>query len=294
LFTVAADGATFQPNPLSMINNNHLEYFKLVGRVIGKAICDGQLMDAHFTRSFYKHVLGMPIDFTDIEATEPDYYKTLKQILTNSLEDLMIDLTFSAEIQKFGHTEVVDLIPNGRNIVVSEENKGEYIKLIAHHRMTSGIRSQIDSFLNGFYDLVPPELICIFSPTELELLICGLPDVNIDELRINTEYHQYKSSDEVILWFWEVLKNFNQEEKASFLQFVTGTSKVPLGGFANLQGMRGNQKFSVHKAYGGNGMLPSAHTCFNQLDLPAYSSMDELKCKLLMAINEGAEGFGFA
>jgi len=190
--------------------------------------------------------------------------------------------------------QVVDLIPNGRNILVTDDNKADYIRLIAHHRMTSAIRAQIDSFLQGFYDLVPAELVCVFSPAELELLICGLPDVNVAELQANTEYHQYRAGDEVIVWFWDALKSLNREERASFLQFVTGTSKVPLGGFANLQGMRGTQKFSIHKAYGDAGLLPTAHTCFNQLDLPAYSSAEELKEKLLMAITEGAEGFGFA
>ena len=66
----------------------------------------------------------------------------------------------------------------------------------------------------------------IFSPTELELLICGLPDVSIDELQQHTDYHQYKATDESIVWFWEALRSFNREERASFLQFVTGTSKV--------------------------------------------------------------------
>lgn len=121
---------------------------------------------------------------------------------------------------------MVDLIPNGRNIAVTDENKHDYIRLIAHHRMTSAIRAQIDSFLQGFYDLVPAELICVFSPAELELLICGLPDVNIEELRLNTDYHQYKATDEVIVWFWDALKSLNREERACFLQFVTGTSKV--------------------------------------------------------------------
>jgi E3 ubiquitin-protein ligase HUWE1 len=295
LFTAAADGATFQPNPLSMINMNHLDYFKFVGRVIGKAICDSQLMDAHFTRSFYKHVLGNTVDYTDIEAVEPEYYNSLKQILGLSAEDLEgLDLTFSAESQTFGKQEVIDLIPGGRNVSVMEENKADYVRLVAHHRMTAAIRSQIEAFLDGFYELVPPELISIFSPTELELLICGLPDVDIDELYAFTEYHQYRLNDNMIQWFWEVLRGFNREEKALFLQFVTGTSKVPLEGFGSLQGMRGVQRFSIHRAYGDIGLLPSAHTCFNQLDLPMYTSQEELRDKLLMAIKEGGEGFGFA
>lgn len=186
------------------------------------------------------------MEFSDIEATEPDYYKTLKQLMDTPLEILMMDLTFTAEIHRFGKLEVsimksikyllvkavtifyqvVDLIPNGRNIAVTDENKGEYIRLIAHHRMSAAIRSQIDSFLSGLYELLPPELISIFSPTELELLICGLPDIKVSELRAHTDYHQYKASDEMIIWFWEILEGFNREERASFLLFVTGTSKV--------------------------------------------------------------------
>jgi E3 ubiquitin-protein ligase HUWE1 len=92
--------------------------------------------------------------------------------------------------------------------------------------MTTAIRSQIDSFLHGFHDLAPAELISIFSPTELELLICGLPDVDIEDLRIHTDYHQYRESDDVIIWLWDVLRGYSREERAMFLQFVTGTSKV--------------------------------------------------------------------
>lgn len=227
LFMAAADGSTFQPNPLSIINSNHLDYFKIVGRVIGKAICDGHLMDAHFTRSFYKHVLGLPIEVSDIEATEPDYYKNLRMMLEHPLEQLgLTGTTFTAEIQQFGRTEDVDLVPNGSQIAVTDENKFDYVRLVAHHRMTSAISAQIDAFLSGFYDLVPPELVCIFSPAELELLICGLPDVNIDELQANTDYHQYRTSDDMIRWFWNALRSFNREQRAAFLQFVTGTSKV--------------------------------------------------------------------
>jgi E3 ubiquitin-protein ligase HUWE1 len=228
LFMAAADGATFQPNPLSVINSNHLDYFKFVGRVIGKALCDGQLMDAHFTRSFYKHVLGLPIEFSDIESTEPDYYKSLKLMLENPLDMLGMSgsMTFTAEIQKFGRIEDIDLIPNGSQIVVTDDNKHEYVRLVAQHRMTTAINAQIDSFLSGFYELIPPELICIFTPAEVELLICGLPDVNVDELQANTEYQQYRATDDSIVWFWDALRSFNREQRAAFLQFVTGTSKV--------------------------------------------------------------------
>ena len=91
---------TFQPNPYSHINSHHLDYFRFVGRIIGKAICDGQLLDAHFTRSFYKHILGVPINYHDLEATEPDFYKSMIQILEHPLDLLGLELTFSSELNQ--------------------------------------------------------------------------------------------------------------------------------------------------------------------------------------------------
>ena len=158
--------------------------------------------------------------------------------------------------------------------------------------MTSSIRSQINSFLEGFHEVVSKSLVSIFTPSELELLISGLPDIDIEDLRINTEYKNYTIDSPVIRWFWQILSEFDQEQKALFLQFVTGTSKVPLEGFKALQGMSGPQKFQIQKAYDVT-RLPSAHTCFNQIDLPEYSTYDDLKKKLMTAIREGSEGFGF-
>lgn len=293
LFTATHDNVTFQPNPYSGINPDHLDYFKFVGRVIGKAICDGQLLDAHFTRSFYKHMLGVPVGYHDLEALEPEYYKSLLAIIEHPLDLLGLDLTFSAELNEFGRVEVVDLVENGRLINVTDDNKLDYVRLIANHRMTTAIRKQIDSFLQGFHDMVPPELITVFDAQELELIISGLPDIDLDDLRAHTDYHGYKSTDPTINFLWSALRSFSKEEKALFLQFVTGTSKVPLDGFQALHGARGPQQFNVHKAYGTH-LLPSAHTCFNQLDLPDYATEDELREKLLIAIREGSEGFGFA
>ena len=133
-------------------------------------------------------MLGQPVSYHDLEGIEPEYYKSLKQILTMPLELLGLDdsMTFSAESNDFGHVETKDLVINGRNIYVTDENKLEYVRLVAHHRMTTAIRKQIDSFLEGFHELVPPELISSFDAQELELLISGLPDIDLDDLRAHT------------------------------------------------------------------------------------------------------------
>jgi E3 ubiquitin-protein ligase HUWE1 len=140
---VTKDNITFQPSQYSHINPDHLEYFKFVGRIIGKAICDGHLLDVHFTRSFYKHILGVPILYHDLEAIEPEFYKSLTVLLEHPLDLLGVELTFSAVLNDFGHVETVDLIENGRNIAVTDENKLDYIRLIAQHRMTVAIRKQV-------------------------------------------------------------------------------------------------------------------------------------------------------
>ena len=294
LFTSTEDGCTFQPNPNSMINPDHLSYFRFVGRVVGKAVADGYLLDAHFTRSLYKHMLGIQPTHHDMEAIDPDYYRNLKTILEYNLADIGLDLTFSIEDHSFGRSQVIDLLPDGRSVAVTEENKEEYVRLVCQHRMTTSIQSQIKSYLAGFYELVSVDLIAIFSPKELELLISGLPDIDVHDLKEHTDCVGWKSTDKEILWFWNIVFGLSRNEKASFLQFVTGSSKVPLSGFAELQGMRGIQKFSIHKMNGKKGALMSAHTCFNSLDLPSYDSEDEMRQKFLLAINEGGGAFLFA
>jgi E3 ubiquitin-protein ligase HUWE1 len=299
LFTTVGNDSTFQPNPNSVYQTEHLSYFKFVGRVVGKALFDGQLLDVHFTRSFYKHILGVKVTYHDIEAIDPDYFKNLKWMLENDISDVL-DLTFSIDADEeklilYERTEVTDyeLKPGGRNIRVTEENKHEYVDLVAEHRLTTAIRPQINAFLEGFNELISRDLISIFHDKELELLISGLPDIDLDDMRANTEYSGYSAGSPVIQWFWEVAQGFSKEDKARLLQFVTGTSKVPLEGFSALQGISGSQKFQIHKAYGSADHLPSAHTCFNQLDLPEYPSKQHLEERLLLAIHEANEGFGF-
>jgi E3 ubiquitin-protein ligase HUWE1 len=91
----AADKQTYQPNKNSWVNPEHLSFFKFVGRVIGKAIHDGRLLDAYFARSLYRQFLGKPVDYRDVEWVDPEYYNSLCWILEN--DPTLLDLTFSVE-----------------------------------------------------------------------------------------------------------------------------------------------------------------------------------------------------
>ena len=257
--TSAADKLTYQPNRASGVNFDHLSYFKCVGRIIGKAIHDGRLLDAYFTRSFYKLMLGRSVDYRDVEAVDPAYYKSLVWMLENDITDI-IDLTFSLETDDFGTNKIIDLKPNGRHIAVTEANKHEYVTLITEQKMVLAIKDQVNAFLEGFHDIIPAQLIQIFNEQELELLISGLPDIDIDEWKANTVYEGYTLSSPQVQWFWRAVRSFDQEERAKLLQFSTGTSKVPLEGFSGLQGSDGVQKFQIHKEFGDVQRLPSAHT----------------------------------
>ena len=128
----AADRTTYQPNRMSAVNDMHLEFFKFIGRVIGKAIYDGRLLDAYFTRSFYKHILGRPVEYKDLEAVDPEYYNSVEWMLHNDITDVL-DLNFAMEVEEFGETKVIELKPGGAAQPVTDANKHEYVRLSLIH-----------------------------------------------------------------------------------------------------------------------------------------------------------------
>ncbi len=141
---------------------------------------------------------------------------------------------------------------------------------------------------------MPRDLIRIFDNREIELLISGLPTIDVQDLKDNTQYVNYQANHNVIKWFWEVLESFENSMRAEFIQFVTGSSRVPVEGFKGLRGARGYQKFQIIKYPTENdNWLPQAHTCFKQLELPEYSSKEVLRERLVTAITEG-KNFGMA
>lgn len=274
---VSSDRTTFHPNKLSGVNDEHLMFFKFIGRIIGKALYEGRLLDCFFSRAVYKRILGRSVSVKDMESFDPDYYKSLCWMRDNDITDIITE-TFSVEDEEFGVAKVVDLIPNGRDIPVTEDNKQEYIRLVVDYKLITSIKEQMEQFLKGFHEIIPAEVISIFNEQELELLISGLPDIDLDDWRGHTEYHGYTQSSPQIQWFWRAIRSFDKEELAKLLQFVTGTSKVPLNGFKELEGMNGVNRFNIHRDPGNHDRLPTSHTCFNRKFLPALSRIASSNC----------------
>jgi E3 ubiquitin-protein ligase HUWE1 len=139
----------------------------------------------------------------------------------------------------FGTSKEMDLVPDGHNKLVTDENKEEYVRLVANFKLDKAILEQKNAFLAGFYALVPKDLIKLFDNRELELLISGLQTVDIDDLKENTVYNGYNARSRPVLLLWEVLNELENSERAEFIQFVTGSSKVPIEGFKGLRGPDG-------------------------------------------------------
>ncbi|XP_028915600.1 E3 ubiquitin-protein ligase NEDD4-like isoform X10 [Ornithorhynchus anatinus] len=285
----ATDNYTLQINPNSgLCNEDHLSYFTFIGRVAGLAVFHGKLLDGFFIRPFYKMMLGKQITLNDMESVDSEYYNSLKWILENDPTEL--DLMFCIDEENFGQTYQVDLKPNGSEIMVTNENKREYIDLVIQWRFVNRVQKQMNAFLEGFTELLPTDLIKIFDENELELLMCGLGDVDVNDWRQHAIYKNgYCPNHPVIQWFWKAVLLMDAEKRIRLLQFVTGTSRVPMNGFAELYGSNGPQLFTIEQ-WGSPEKLPRAHTCFNRLDLPPYESFEDLREKLLMAV-ENAQGF---
>ncbi|XP_069767013.1 E3 ubiquitin-protein ligase NEDD4-like isoform X4 [Narcine bancroftii] len=285
----ATDNYTLQINPNSgLCNEEHVSYFKFIGRVAGMAVFHGKLLDGFFIRPLYKMMLQKPITLQDMESVDSEYYNSLMWILENDPTDL--DIRFVVDEELFGQTQQHELKPNGSEILVTNQNKKEYIHLVMQWRFVNRIQEQMNAFKEGFFELIPQDLIKIFDENELELLMCGLGDVDVNDWRENTKYKNgYNANHPVIQWFWKTVLLMDSEKRIRFLQFVTGTSRVPMNGFAELYGSNGPQLFTIEQ-WGTSEKLPRAHTCFNRLDLPPYESFEELREKLHLAI-ENTEGF---
>ncbi|AEO64550.1 1a663c16-4672-427d-9229-a492f9013d3f [Thermothielavioides terrestris] len=286
----AHDNYTLQINPHSGINPEHLNYFKFIGRVVGLAIFHRRFLDAFFIGALYKMMLGKPVVLADMEGVDADFHRSLKWMLENDISGGILEQTFSTEDERFGVVTVEDLIPNGRNIEVTNENKKEYVDLMVKWRIEKRVAEQFAAFKSGFEELIPQDLINVFDERELELLIGGIAEIDVDDWKKHTDYRGYTESDEVIQFFWQTVRSWDGEQKSRLLQFTTGTSRIPVNGFKDLQGSDGPRRFTIEKA-GEITNLPKAHTCFNRLDLPPYKTLEMLQQKLTIAVEE-TMGFG--
>jgi E3 ubiquitin-protein ligase HUWE1 len=163
LFKWSDNGSTYMPNPKSYVQTDHIRYFRFIGRVIGKAMFEGCLLECYFIKSIYKMMVGRKLNYRDLYDFDNSLFNGLNWCLlpTSNVDELYE--TFSTSFDYFGRTEVVDLVPNGRNIDVTNQNKEYYVERKAYFHLYKSVQQQIDAFLDGFFEIIPRELASIFS-----------------------------------------------------------------------------------------------------------------------------------
>jgi hypothetical protein len=262
LFTPSSTNSyVYQINPLSYINQDHLQYFRFTGRVIGKALFDDQLITTYFTPIFYKQLLDIPLTLRDLEFFDNEFYRSLVYLQENECVE-KLNLFFTVTQEEFDVHSEVELCEGGANMLVTDENKERYINLMVNYKLCRNTAEQMNSVKRGFNDLIPHDVLSTiqFSGPELELLICGIKKIDSLDWQRNTDYGGYNASSPQVVWFWDVVHNMTNEERSRLLQFVTGTTKLPVGGFAHLVGSTGPRKFQIIRNLKGRKYLPTAHT----------------------------------
>ncbi|XP_062832249.1 probable E3 ubiquitin-protein ligase HECTD2 isoform X2 [Anolis carolinensis] len=283
----------------SSLNCDNYSEFRLVGALMGLAVYNSITLDIRFPPCCYKKLLSPPIvpcdqstpvgissvTIDDLCQVMPELAHGLNELLSyegNVEEDFYS--TFQVFQEEFGVIKCYNLKPNGDKIPVTNQNRKEYVQLYVDFLLNKSIYKQFAAFYYGFHSVCASYALMLLRPEEVEILVCGSPELDMHALQKHTQYDGYQKTDLTIRYFWEVVLEFPLELQKKLLHFATGSDRVPVGGMTDLS-------FKISKSEASTDWLPVAHTCFNQLCLPPYKTKKELKQKLTIGISN-AEGFG--
>ncbi|KAF9168570.1 putative E3 ubiquitin-protein ligase HTD2 [Actinomortierella ambigua] len=284
-------------NPLD--DDVALDEYNMIGRLMGVAIYNGIILDIHFPLALYKklsrthELAGDPRgaadetwELEDLWELDPTLARGLSQLQTFEGDVVeAYDRTFQVEYQSFGQTFTHDLVPDGANIQLTNENRNEFVKEYLKFYFTTSVARQFNAFRDGFHHVTLGSAIQFFRPEEVEQLVCGSPDLDFNALEQVTHYEGgFTARSRIIRWFWEIVRGYEDTDRKRLLFFATGSDRVPIGGLGRLS-------FTIAKNGPDSMRLPTAHTCYNTLMLCAYSSKERLQERLTTAI-KNAEGFG--
>jgi hypothetical protein len=271
--------------------------FRFLGRIVGKAIYEGVLVNLPFAPFFLNNVLGRGNGLDDLRQLDATQFSSLQRL--KDMDDVSLaEVYFAVEDDCLGVLQTTDLIPGGNDIQVTNDNVVRYLHVAAHHRLVGSTKTVTDMFVQGMYDIVDRNWLRMFSAPELQQLISGGDHaLDIAELTTNTKFLAgYDATSRPVLLLWEVVREMTVEDQGRFMQFCTGSSRPPVLGFGAM-----TPPFSVSRNDGGDAgvggvkhyfvdidRLPTASTCFNLLKLPPYKNKGNLRDKLLQAIRSGA------
>lgn len=276
---------TLYPNPnVHLIVENFTEHYKFIGRLVGKAIFEGILVDLPLAEFFLAKLLVDRASACYLKSLDPVLYRNLLYLrdYTGDVSDLGLD--FTTVNNDLGETRVMELKSNGRNISVTNENRLEYIQRLADLKLNVQLKKQCAAFRDGLNSVVPILWLKLFNHKELQVIIGGdTQEIDLGDLRAHTVYSgDFTPDHPTILSFWKILYNFTDIQKRQLLKFVTSCSRPPLLGFKEL-----NPRFCIQSS-GVEDRMPTASTCVNLLKMPIVKDEEVLRSKLTQAIEQQA------
>jgi hypothetical protein len=295
-----------------------LEHYRFAGRWLGKALLDGHTVPIRFARPLYAAMLPYGTDpavgqLEDLEAIDAPLVKQLRSLLAMpplDVDSLGLDFTASYDVPATGKPLTLPLSFTASDAKASDAakdvtsaNVAEYVEARWRQRVTVDVEAQVAALVEGF-GVLPRASLTLLTPTLLEEMLCGSPTIDHHDWQAHSDYLGAfqppprslitKHPQKVVAWFWELVASFSQEQRQRLLRFVTGSCGVPVGGFARLAGNDGTTRRFTLQPLDASEKLPKAHTCFNRLDLPLYSSKEELTAILthLISVDSAIVGFG--
>lgn len=261
--------------------------FTLYGLVVGLACHNNILLPVRFPKVLYKKLLGYQrFTLSDLAEIDPNVGQGLMDITDKADNDEDISsycLTFTYDIDVFGTTETIELVPNGKNIEVTNGNVRQYISEVLNMVINKLHKQAFDSFERGFRICCRASTYRKLSAEELDMCVSGEEVLDWGALMRTCIYSGYNAKSKTVIYFWEYFESLSAERKLKLLKFITGTDRAPLGGLGCVR--------LVIKRSSNTNRFPTAHTCFNTLDLPDYGNKSVLVDKMDKAIDM-TEGFG--
>jgi len=267
-------------------NNENINKFYYIGVMLGLAIYNGITVNLRFPTFVFRKLMGFKSTLDDLTEVTPEIGKGLKQLLEHQ-GDVSEDfgLNFQIAYSVLGEVKVHNLVEMADCIPVTNQNRQEYVDLYVKYLLEEVIHDQFEQFSAGFCIVCDSDLLYrIFIPEEMHDLICGIDEFDIKQLQKVTKYEAgYTSQSQPVKFFWEILQELPLDKQKKFLFFVSGSDRVPIGGLSSM-------KMIISRCHAS--CLPTSHTCFNNLVLPACNDKKVMLEKLLIAL-ENCEGFGF-
>jgi hypothetical protein len=279
----------FEESRLLWFSSDCLEQpseYEMIGVLVGVAIYNSIIVDLQMPTALYKKLKGDPVTLDDLKDLQPALAQGLQAMLEFDGDVAEVfGQTFELTYERYGEQVNVELKEGGGDIIVDNNNREEYVAAYVAYQLEVSVAPQFEAFKRGFHKVAGGIAMNMFSSAELELLICGGKILDFNDLKKGATYQDgYTENSTAVGMFWDVVLEFDENQKKSFLKFISGSDRCPIDGLSQLG-------LVISKNTDEDDRLPSAHTCFNHILLPEYSTLDIMKTRIIFAM-EQTEGFG--